>query len=971
MLTRQYTFISLLAIATLLVFCAAAVKANEHFSPFTKWQTIESSHFRVNFQEADTLLASKAIQTAETLYPELSAFFDHHPLDKIELVVSDQQDKPNGYASPLPYNRVVIFSARPKGQVELNSSKDWLYTLLKHELSHTFHLDKVSHLPLALRSIFGRGLFLFPSLFQPNFLKEGLATYIETDWDKNEGRGQSPYYNMVLRSEVHDKLLPLGKLQQFNRDWPFNQSYSYGVAFYQFLDESQGHESIPGIISDLSGQIVPFQLDSPFRYNTHFKSIEQTWSAFQTWLIDRYQASITSREQLGLNKVKLLTSQAYLASAPYSDQAQNVFFSAMQAYQPFYLYQRASTGTTEQLVRTHGTVSIAGKVDNRLWYFQESHCDHLSKSFDLYELDIDSKSAKRLSQCQHYLDGDVRLNQHGNPSFIALKQVNGQDEIVQYDSANQQEVSIVKAKQGVQFASPRWLKSKNKIIYTKKIATDNWHIVTRDLGSNAEQIVLLEAGVNFFSVRPDHTETTLYIDSDKNQSIEIWQSQLDGSHLTQMTRSIGGASSGFPAHNGETMTYRYYDHTGWNIAQTPLQAVTNASSTLPDIKKPGKGYSPEITTTSPNLKTSTPAPYSAFDTVAPQSWFFAFSSDKAHTTASLILDGRDTLNFHNWALNFGRDFENDLPVYQGSYTLYNHLNLSFDRYYEYQIGDSNGPSSFIDKARTQERHTEYSASLFYHEPFEFGLGGIYFGMNVNDQEFEDLSTESLFYDKRVATIGFGLSYNSATVPFLALGPSSGRSIKATIERDDIRGNSHQSGPAPFDSSGNVWSFEWTEYFQLYQAHRLALRAFKAYADKGADYYDLSGGAPNSLFTDRLFHHRERTLRGYPDGSPELISRKPAILSADYEFPLWRVDSGIEGWPIGMYDLSGTLFHESAEANQRAERLDATGLELNLGLDLGYGLLPLNITAGAALPHEETLANRQKDANLYFKIGLGL
>ena len=468
MQTRQYTFMSRFFLTLLLVCYAAITKANEHFSAISHWQTIESSHFRVSFQETDTLLARQAIQTAETLYPQLAAFFNHYPADKVELVISDQQDKPNGYASPFPYNRIVIFGARPKGQVELNSSKDWLYTLLKHELSHTFHLDKASHLPAALRSIFGRGLFLFPALFQPNFLKEGLATYIETNWEKNEGRGQSPYYDMVLRSEVHDQLLPLGKLQQINREWPFNQSYSYGVAFYQFLDETQGNESIPGIISDFSGQIMPFQLDTPIRYNTQFNSIEQTWSAFQNWLIERYQASIISRQQQGLNELNLLTSQAYLVGAPYSDQAQNTFYSAMQAYQPFYLYQRTKTGDTKQLVRTHGTVSIAGKIANRLWYFQEGHCDHLAKSFDLYELEIDSLSTERLSQCQHYLDGDVRLNRQGSPSFIALKQLNGHDEIVQYDRVNQREISIVKAKQGVQFASPRWLKSKNKIIYTKK-----------------------------------------------------------------------------------------------------------------------------------------------------------------------------------------------------------------------------------------------------------------------------------------------------------------------------------------------------------------------------------------------------------------------------------------------------------------------------------------------------------------------
>ena len=566
------------------------------------------------------------------------------------------------------------------------------------------------------------------------------------------------------------------------------------------------------------------------------------------------------------------------------------------------------------------------------------------------------------------------MDERGRPLFLLLKQVSGLDRIVQFDLDSQQETNITMSANSAQLASPRWLNGTKQTIYAKKTYESRWHIVAKDLGSNAERTVLRDNDANFFSVRPNHDSTALYFDSDKNKSIEIWQSRPNGTNLQQVTHSMGGASSAFPSYTSNTLTYRYYDHRGWSIAQAPISESDKTLKQSSAPGQPGSGYRSAVTPLEYDSSSplSSPKPYSALNTIAPRSWFFGVASDDAHTTANIILEGRDTLNFHNWALSVGNDFENDLPVFQSSYTLFNHLNLSIDRYYEYQTGDSNAPSGFANKAITQERYTEYSGTLFHQHPFEFSTIGLYLGMNVNDQEFTVLTSDSLFFERRVETFGFGLSYHSAITPFLAIGPTIGRRIKATLEHDSIDGTTYHSGSAsPLKSTGKVWSLEWLEFLQLYQAHRVELRALVARADRGADYFDLAGSAPTSLFTDSLFHHRERKLRGYPDSSPDLISRKPVILTADYEFPLLRVDRGITGWPIGMYDLTGTLFHEIAKTGTHPDHFDATGFELNLGLDIGYGLLPLQITTGVAIPHQETLANQQKDANLYLRLGLGL
>ena len=174
-----------------------------------------------------------------------------------------------------------------------------------------------------------------------------------------------------------------------------------------------------------------------------------------------------------------------------------------------------------------------------------------------------------------------------------------------------------------------------------------------------------------------------------------------------------------------------------------------------------------------------------------------------------------------------------------------------------------------------------------------------------------------------------------------------------------------------NSQGNVWTVEWTEYLQLYEAHTLALRLMQGHAEQGADFFDLGDSPSFSAFEQSVIHRREYPLRGYPDSAFELIGYKPEIYSAEYRFPLAYVDQGLASWPIGLNTVSGTLFYEAGSPNRGARMFDAAGLEINIGLDLGYSLLPVSTRFGVAVPFDATSAAPDKDANFYFGFGYSL
>jgi hypothetical protein len=129
-----------LALAAVLAFCAARA-AGAQLPPNDDWRTIQTRHFRVHFTPALEQEARRAAVNAERAYTELSSELVP-PRGTIDLVVSDNVDYVNGYATPFPSNRIVVFAHPPTDVSGLRSYDDWNSLVITHELTHIFHLDR-------------------------------------------------------------------------------------------------------------------------------------------------------------------------------------------------------------------------------------------------------------------------------------------------------------------------------------------------------------------------------------------------------------------------------------------------------------------------------------------------------------------------------------------------------------------------------------------------------------------------------------------------------------------------------------------------------------------------------------------------------------------------------------------------------------------------------------------------------------
>ena len=960
---------------TLILFACLASYANsfEHFNPARGWSSIEGKHAVVNYPKNLSETAKHALSSAEHILPQLSEYLEWTPESKLQLVLSDQHDFANGYATPIPYNRSVLFVTLPSGVNELQDYDNWLDILILHELTHIIHLDKSRDWAYFPRYIFGRNLFTFPNLFQPTFLKEGLATYVETSWEKGVGRGQAAYYDMIMRSEVASGLLPLSKVQQRTRDWPLNKDYSYGVYFYQFLDDTFGEEGILKYVHTTSGQLIPFVVDRPVRHATSRRGLEALWSEYQDWLRKRFKPEIDVRSK-ALSPYTPISNTGYMNASPYLSTNGELYYIAFDPYGPAYITKVDKKGDTHAIVRAPLSTNIIYADDSQLLYLQPAPCQHNTSSFSLFRYDLVEQERTQVQDCTHYVDAGRFDNK-----LAAVKIVGDSKQLVSFDLETKEERILFTPGQGSNLASPIWL-DQHTLLAAVKYDAKPWAIKRISLNEIENRYrtehVLSEANTNFFSLTKGPNTDTFIVSSDKNGSIELWEFTLSSRALKPLTTSLGGATNGHFDRSNNTLVYRSYTQQGWDIVRAPYtpQSHDAPPRSVSALSKPGQGLNFIKNTNASSTKaatthTSNTKAYKAIDTLAPSSWFFGFTADNAQSTATLQTSGRDALNFHNWAVVAGRDFDNELNLFQGAYTAYNHLTFLYSRDHDYTIGDTSAPANFVDQARAYE--TDETLGVLAHTKFNIGLAPftIVAGFNQDERDYHDLVTPQNGYNLRVKTAGIAVQHQSAHTALYGISPSHGRSIQLNIEHDEV--NLSPDNFSSTESKGQVWTIDWTEYLQIYQAHTLVVRAMTGEAERGADFFDLSDSPDFSAFKQALIHRREYPLRGYPDSSAELRGYKPLITSADYRFPIAYIDEGLSAWPVGLHSISGALFYEQGKSDSHKEQYRSAGLELNIGLDLGYSALPVALRAGIAVPFDETQAAPDKDTNVYFGFGYSL
>ncbi|MFC1733362.1 TolB family protein [candidate division KSB1 bacterium] len=204
-ITRNFTikniFLHLFVLCTMLCYHARA----QYYLPgqdpaSTKWNQIETTHFKIIFPHNFEVKAKLIANYIEKCYPLVTHNLKVKP-KKISLVLHNQTVYANAFVGWAP-KRMEFYTCPPQDQY----AHDWLKQLSLHEYRHVIHYNKMNQgFTKILSILLGEQIIAgVLGVFVPFWFIEGDAVLTET-LHSNSGRGRMASFEMPIRAQVLEK----------------------------------------------------------------------------------------------------------------------------------------------------------------------------------------------------------------------------------------------------------------------------------------------------------------------------------------------------------------------------------------------------------------------------------------------------------------------------------------------------------------------------------------------------------------------------------------------------------------------------------------------------------------------------------------------------------------------------------------------------------------------------------------------
>jgi hypothetical protein len=299
----------LLAAAVLLV--APPAVAGD---PTLDWWTIETAHARVHYDRRLEPIAERVARVLEHIHGRLVEALGYEPGTVTEIVLADDQDAANGFATAVPFNAIRLYVTAPGDLTPLSDYDDWYVDLLTHEYTHILHTDDVSGVPAVVNAVLGKTLV--PNQAQPRWIIEGLAVLSETSYT-TAGRLRSSLWDMFLRADVlEEKLVRLDQMSSDPRRWPQgNIWYLYGSWFMSWIADVYGRDALRAMAVDYGASLAPWAVNRAIRRFTGRTYVE-LYQGFEAHLRERVGAQMREVERRGVREGQRLTFHGRHVSYP-------------------------------------------------------------------------------------------------------------------------------------------------------------------------------------------------------------------------------------------------------------------------------------------------------------------------------------------------------------------------------------------------------------------------------------------------------------------------------------------------------------------------------------------------------------------------------------------------------------------------------------------------------------------------------
>ncbi|MEZ5512037.1 MAG: hypothetical protein R3F47_19455 [Gammaproteobacteria bacterium] len=913
-------------------------------SPLDQWKTLETEHFRINYQEAQLPFAQRLASVAENVYARLTVDLQWQTKGLIEVVINDSYDGSNGGASVLPYNRFFIFMNAPVDG-ELLDNAPWIEQVFTHELIHILHLDQAEGLPANLRHIFGRLFLLFPQIYSPSWVSEGIAVYGETNPEKGFGRGQSALYDAMMRAEQQNGFRSFTQMSYqgyWGTDWPSGQVYLYGYYFFEFLEQKHGHDKAMAYLTNWNDNLIPWRMDSRARQTLGI-SAQQLWQDYLAYLDAKFAPQVAA---MGDGAQTALVNEGRINSDP-------VWLPNGDFY--FFRNDGRSKPRIEK-ISADGSRSTVAKVEQ--FSAQDVHpsagvliarntiCDNTKVFTDLFRLNERGRW-QRLTRCGRYprmawsSSGEQIAAVHVRDGLSQIAILDGRGELLRmYDA-----LAL-----GESIGQLDWSPDDKQLVASVRREKSGWNLERLDLESGQWQPLTRNDHLEQqpeFSVDGRH----VYYLSDQGKVWNVRRLTLATGKVDTITRTPT-AVMGY-AVQGDQVRTADYTANGIMLHQQPLQSSATTYAALWQERTPVQSivntpaYQPE--------QYQAIRDYSPLDTMAPQSWLaFLYADTEDNTALQLLVDGQDVLGYHYWQLAPTFYLDKDQVGGSAAYIAYHRLAFLWDSTVDVEVESGDG---VLEQWDTETRYQAVWMQPFnsFDGTFRFDIG---VGTERVEREMENYGVIGEFDDNFA---GIALSWADYDYYVHSVSSEDGRWIKLNHEKYNVLGDAFHQGTAT--------TLDWREYVSLWGSHVLALRAVVGEADDDAKPYELGDELDQfeSLGGMIGFGKTGYTLRGYTEGSAALRGANLRLLSAEWRFPLWELFDGLMTPPLGLGKSALHVFADHGAAwNDGVDHNYYTGVGVEIRPDLlvGYSSLKLDSTIGFAKGLDDELG----ETTVYLRVG---
>ena len=447
---------------------AAQVRPND------EWRTMRTEHFRIHFAAGLEALARRTAANAELAWEQLALEL-HPPQGPVDIVVADYADYANGFATPFPTNRIVVFARPPVEDLQLRNHADWNALLVTHELAHIFHLDRARGWWALARDVFGRAAPFFPNTYAPAWVIEGLAVHYETKLTGG-GRLAGTEFPVLARAATLDGALP--PLDAISLSAPHFPGGSVSYLYGAYLMDQARPGAMRRFVDTQSGRILPWRHDANAR-----EAFGRTFTAsYAAWRDSVTRAGSGLREAADAG-TRTLTTHRWSARFPRWISADSLLYVADDQRQTPAAYVLTVDGTRTRLGRRNSLDANAplrdfARSDGDVLHAELDRTDPYSVYSDLYR--SRGRSRDRVTFGERLTAPDVH-----RPSgrIVAVRSIPGGTSLITMRGTDDFGREIARGSLDVTWSEPRWSAS------GRLIAASRW-----EFGGRTSIVVMDERG---------------------------------------------------------------------------------------------------------------------------------------------------------------------------------------------------------------------------------------------------------------------------------------------------------------------------------------------------------------------------------------------------------------------------------------------------------------------------------------------